>query len=162
MDSYDDYDDNYYDDVVEDQNEFTTTYADRDRLNRDDGIMGTTFGEGSYGDKYRRQAIMGRSSEEIYIENLRKAYHDISEAKSSQSLEFFVDKSKMMKHIEYRNPIPFILGYICITRDKRVNKEILNKVYKNYGDKRASGNDGVSVGKDDIIRYARHWVKFLL
>ena len=100
-----------------------------------------------------------RKLSDHFIESVKKVYPTIRGL--DKPPDFFLDKARTLRkffNIGGLNPVPWLLGYSVI-RDKKINKDLLESRFSIYEASRST--TGILVTKEDIVRYARHWLRYL-
>ena len=138
--------DDYYN--YDDNQVFGTDYRHTEQLGQ------ARSDEGEIGD-YSFTSML--SKEEAFMKKLKEDSFSLTIRLANEDIRLIEKIIKLDPQLRFKNPLAFLLGYIVINRNKNINKDDVEEMYRLC---KEAGKEGV-IKQADIIRYARFISKYI-
>jgi hypothetical protein len=101
--------------------------------------------------KLERQLLTPQDKFIKTVESFIYEYGDVFDISPNDS-QILIDKINLIKDIQYKNPICYVLGYMATNGGIEFNKKTVKKIFNNL--------DKIKIKNVDVIKYGRFWLDF--
>jgi hypothetical protein len=139
--------------------EFQSEYKDRERV--------SVRGGGFFGDDKQRKLMKAQQSpEEKFIDQIGMVVGEYNGSLITPRVNYdeLVNSAEYINKIQYTNALAYVLGnYILVNgkiskeKFKKLENEILPELQSSK-----KGKDVITVSSEDVLRYARHWITYII